>query len=67
MKRFKCENCGGELKQNGDTYSCSFCHATYRDDSIEKAYNRVYANLTSTVKELITEELVKERMEKIAN
>ncbi len=67
MRSYKCENCGAELKKDGEYFSCQYCHTTYRDDSIEKAYNRLYANLTSTVKDIVTEELMNARLEKIAN
>ena len=67
MRSYKCENCGAELEKDGEYFSCQYCHTTYRDDSIEKAYNRLYANLTSTVKDIVTEELMNARLEKIAN
>ena len=68
MKHFKCENCGSDLKKNADdTYSCSYCKRTYYDDSLEKAYERVYQNLHNTVRGVVTEELLKQKIEQIAN
>ncbi|MBR2341537.1 MAG: leucine-rich repeat protein [Clostridia bacterium] len=68
MKYFKCENCGSDLKKNADnnTYSCSYCKRTYYDDSLEKAYDRVYQNLRGTVQGIVSEELLKQKIEQIA-
>ena len=67
MKYFKCENCGSELTKNPDnTYSCSYCRRTYYDDSLEKAYDRVYQNLRGTVQGIVTEELLKQKIEQLA-
>ena len=66
MKYFKCENCGSELTKNADnTYTCGYCRRTYYDDSLEKAYDRVYQNLSGTVQELVSEEFVKQKIEQI--
>ena len=67
MRRYQCENCGAELIRDGDYFTCGHCRAVYRDDTLEKAYHRLQESLTSTVKDIVTEELMKERMEKIAN
>ena len=68
MKYFKCENCGSELTKNQDgTCTCSYCRRTYYDDSLEKAYDRVYQNLRGTVQGIVTEELLKQKIEQIAN
>ena len=67
MRSYKCENCGAELKQEGENFTCAYCKTVYRDDSVEKAYDRVYRNLTSTVKDIVTEELLNARIEQIAN
>ena len=68
MKYFKCENCGSELTKKVDnTYACGYCKRTYYDDSLEKAYDRVYQNLQNTVQGIVSEELFKQKVEQIAN
>ena len=68
MKYFKCENCGSDLVKNPDnTCSCSYCKRTYYDDSLEKAYKRVCENLHNTMQGILTDELLKQKIEQIAN
>ena len=68
MKYFKCENCGSELTKNhDDTYSCGYCKRTYYDDSLDKAYKRVCENLHNTMQGILTDELLKQKIEQIAN
>ena len=68
MKYFKCENCGSKLTKNqDDTYSCGYCKRTYYDDSLDKAYKRVCENLHNTMQGILTDELLKQKIEQIAN
>ena len=56
MKHLKCENCGSELVKSSDNrYVCNYCKRTYYDDSLEKAYEKVYHSLKGTVKGIVTE------------
>ena len=66
MKFLRCENCGSELVKEGENYLCKYCKRSYIDDSLERAYNRLYDNLNATVQGLITEELLNQKMEQIA-
>ncbi|MBR2341830.1 MAG: leucine-rich repeat protein [Clostridia bacterium] len=66
MKFLRCENCGSELVKEGENYLCNYCKRSYIDDSLEKAYNRLYENLNATVQGLVSEELLKQKMEQIA-
>ena len=67
MKYFKCENCGSELtKGENSTYNCMYCRRVYRDDSLEKAYERVYHNIQGTMQGVITEELLNKKVEQLS-
>ena len=68
MKDFKCENCGSGLINNADgTYSCKYCKRTYGDDRLERAYERLYRDLSNTVQGFLSEELLKQKLQTISN
>ncbi|MBR2341832.1 MAG: leucine-rich repeat protein [Clostridia bacterium] len=67
MKNFKCENCGAELVEKNENYFCEYCKITYRDDTVKKAYEKVRQSLYDTFKGILGEEILRDRLEKIAN
>ena len=68
MKHFKCENCGSDLVKCADNaYVCDYCKREYYDDSLEKAYERVYRNLQVTIDGIVSEKLMEQRIEQLAN
>ena len=68
MKNYKCQNCGAQLKkQTNGTYYCEYCRHSYNDDSVEKAYEIACREIKIATKTVVSEVILQEKLEKIAN
>ncbi|MBQ7369516.1 MAG: leucine-rich repeat protein, partial [Clostridia bacterium] len=67
MKLMQCKRCGGELNKEKDGYVCAYCHATYEDDTLERAYAELKNSLENLVGEQIEENTIRERERSLAN
>ncbi len=66
MKSYQCKNCGAELIKTDDGYTCQYCKQIYSEDSLEEAYQKICKTLQSTLQGVVNEELLREKLERIA-
>ena len=66
MKSYQCKNCGAELVKTDNGYTCQYCKQIYTEDSLEQAYQKICQTLQSTVQGVVNEELLREKLERIA-
>ena len=67
MESYKCQNCGGILVEKDGVYHCEYCRMTYRNDNLKKSYERIRQALHDSMKGVVNEELLNDKLEKIAN
>lgn len=67
MKLMQCKRCGGELKKQDGEYYCEYCHATYEDDALERAYAELKNSIENLVGGQVEETFLRERERALAN
>lgn len=68
MKHYKCQNCGASLvKKDERTYICEYCKNTYEVEVADKVYETACKHIKLTTQTAISEALLEQRLELIAN